>query len=179
MTQIGTLYGQAIYDLARDEFNSKEILEQLQQLNNALAEEPDFVRVLTTPNLSKEERCRVVDESFREIVHPYVLNFMKILTEKGYMRYFSDCYKTYRDLYYKDHGILVVKAVTASALNADQTQRLKEKLVLLTGKNIELENRVDPGCLGGIRLDYDGKRLDDTVSHRLESVADLLKNTVL
>ena len=39
--------------------------------------------------------------------------------------------------------------------------------------------RVDPQVLGGVRLDYDGKRLDDTVSHRLDAVRRLLKNTVL
>ena len=49
----------------------------------------------------------------------------------------------------------------------------------MTGKTILLANRVDPTCLGGVRLDYDGQRLDDTVSHRLDSVRELLKNTVL
>ena len=30
-----------------------------------------------------------------------------------------------------------------------------------------------------VRLDYDGQRLDDTVSHRMDTIRDLLKNTVL
>ena len=54
-----------------------------------------------------------------------------------------------------------------------------EKKIIATGKTIDLQNRIDPACLGGIRLDYDGKRLDDTVSHRLDSIGALLKNTVL
>ena len=69
--------------------------------------------------------------------------------------------------------------MTAIPLNADQSERLSQKLVKVTGKTIDLQNRVDPACLGGIRLDYDGKRMDDTVSHRLESIAALLKSTVL
>ena len=69
--------------------------------------------------------------------------------------------------------------MTALALNADQAQRLTEKLAKVTGKTIDLVNRVDPSVLGGVRLDYDGKRLDDTVSHRLDSIGALLKNTVL
>ena len=48
-----------------------------------------------------------------------------------------------------------------------------------TGKTIELTNRLDPEVLGGIRLDYDGQRLDDTVSHRMATIRDMLKNTVL
>ena len=49
----------------------------------------------------------------------------------------------------------------------------------ITGKKVDLHNRVDPSCLGGIRLDYDGKRLDGTVQHRLDEIGGILKNTVL
>ena len=108
-----------------------------------------------------------------------MLNFLKILTEKGYMRRFADCCKVFRQLYNEDHGILEVYAYTAIGLTEDQKERLSQKLQAVTGKTIDLCNRVDPSCLGGVRLDYDGKRVDDTVSHRLGSIAALLKNTVL
>ena len=49
----------------------------------------------------------------------------------------------------------------------------------MTGKHINLENRVDPECLGGVRLDFDGKCLDGTIAHRLKSIGDMFKNTVL
>jgi len=104
---------------------------------------------------------------------------LKILTEKGYTRHFADCCKAYRQNYNLDHGILEVTAVTALALSRDQADRLSQKLAKVTGKTIDLVNRIDPAVLGGVRLDYDGKRLDDTVSHRLESIGTLLKNTVL
>lgn len=179
MTQVGTVYAQALYSLAKEEECSQAILQELAVLRESIAKEPDFVRLLSAPNLPKEQRCAIVDESFRQKVHPYVLNFMKLLTEKGYMRYFADCCKAYRQAYNQDHGILEVTAVTAVALTADQSGRLTQKLSQVTGKVIDLINRVDPACLGGVRLDYDGKRLDDTVSHRLESIGSLLKNTVL
>ena len=105
--------------------------------------------------------------------------FLKILMEKGYIRRFHDCVQAYRKLYNEDHGILCVTAVTAVPLNEAQKAKLCGKLSGLTGKTIDLTNRVDPACIGGVRLDYDGKRLDDTVSHRLESLSRLLNNTVL
>ena len=54
-----------------------------------------------------------------------------------------------------------------------------EKTIVATGKTIDLVNRVDPSVLGGVRLDYDGKRLDDTVSHRMDAITKALKGTVL
>ena len=179
MTQVGNVYGEALYDLARSEGLDELILSELSVLNASFAQEPGFLRLLAAPNVSKEERCQILDGSFLDKTHPYVLNFLKILTEKGYPRHFSDCVDAYRVHYNADHGILPVKAVSAIALTEDQSARLCEKLAKITGKTIELTNRVDPDVLGGIRLDYDGKRLDDTVSHRLEAIRSMLNTTVL
>jgi F-type H+-transporting ATPase subunit delta len=179
MTQTGSIYGESLYSLAAEEKVEKAILDELAVLKQSFTAEPDFIRLLSAPNLSLQERCGILDSSFRDQIQPYLLNFLKLLTEKGYMRHFADCCKAYRHSYNQDHGILEVTAVTALALTGDQATRLTEKLAKVTGKTIDLVNRVDPSVLGGVRLDYDGKRLDDTVSHRLDSIGALLKNTVL
>ena len=72
-----------------------------------------------------------------------------------------------------------VVAVTAISLSGEQAARLSEKLTRVTGKTIALANRVDPSCLGGVRLEFDGKQLDDTVEHRLAAIGSMLKSTVL
>ena len=179
MSQVGSNYGQALFELAKEENLDTVILEQLEVLDKSFSQEPEFLRLLAAPNLSKTERCDILDESFRGKVHTYVLSFMKILVEKGYIRHFGDCCTAYREFYNTDHGILVVQAVTASALTQEQAHRLTEKLQKITGKTVELQCRIDPSVLGGIRLDYDGKRMDGTVKNRLDSVGKLLKNTVL
>ena len=179
MTQTGSVYGEALYSLALEENLTGRILEELSVLNQCLTDEPEFIRLLSSPNLSKQERCAVLDDSFRGKVHAYVLNFMKILTEKGYMKHFSDCCKAFEDHYNLDNGILPVTAVTAVALSQVQAEKLSEKLSRVTGKQVKLLRRVDPSVLGGVRLDYDGKRLDDTVSHRMDAIRGLLKDTVL
>ena len=179
MTQVGSVYGEALYTLAQEEDLSRTILEELSVLDQSFRAEPDFIRLLRSPNLSAPERCNILDDCFRGKVHEYVLNFLKILTEKGYIRYFSDCCKAYESSFNHDNGILPVTAITAVSLSPAQAQKLTEKLCRITGKQVKLLNRVDPAVLGGVRLDYDGKQLDDTVSHRLDAVGGLLKNTVL
>ena len=179
MTEIGSVYGEALYELAKEDGLTQSIGDQLCLLRDSFCQEPDYIRLLSAPNLTKAERCQILDEGFRGKVHPYLLNFMKILTEKGYMKYFSDCTDAYMDRYNQDNGILPVTAITAIPLSEDQSARLADKLSRITGKKISLLNRVDPMVLGGVRLSYDGRCLDDTVSHRLDSIRDLLKNTVL
>ena len=179
MSQAANNYGQALFELAKEEGLDTVILEQLNALDESFAREPDFLRLLSAPNLSKAERCDILDQSFRGSVEQYLLNFMKLLTEKGHIRRFSQCCKAYRDAYNLDHGIVCVKAVSAVALSAEQQEKLTKKLQSITGKTISLECRIKADVLGGIRLDYDGIQVDGTVQSRLDAVAGLLKNTVL
>lgn len=179
MSQVAGVYAQALYSLAKEEGRDKIILDQMDVLCHAFEEEPEFLRLLSAPNLPKAERCDILDNSFREQVEPYLLNFMKLLTEKGYARHFPDCCKAYRAEYNADHGILPVRAVTAVPLTNSQIQKLTDKLEQVTGKSVQIINRTDPSVLGGVRLDYDGKRVDGTVQSRLDTISSLLKNTVL
>ena len=179
MTEVGTVYGEALYDLARTEGLSEGIFGDLTVLRESFRQEPDFLRLLGAPNLSKQERCQILDDCFRGKVAPYTLNFLKILTEKGYIRHFSHCCDAYMSRYYEDNGILPVTAITAVPMTEAQTEKLRQKLRAITGKDILLHSRVEPGTLGGVRLDYDGRQLDDTVAHRLQNIRDLLKKTVL
>ncbi len=86
MTQVASVYAQALYELARDEGMSQPLLVQMDVLKEAFAQEPDFLRLLSMPSLSKEERIKILDDSFAGRVEPYLLNFLRILTRKGYMR---------------------------------------------------------------------------------------------
>ena len=179
MTEVATTYGQAMYDLARDEGKSQTILAELSALDQSLKAAPEFLQLLSAPNIPKEERVQILDDSFRGKIDPYVLNFLKVLTEKGYMRHFSGCCQYYRQQYNKDNGIVPVVAYTAVPLSDELRRKLTAKLSTVTGKTIELDCRIDPETLGGVRLDFDGKQVDGTVRRRLEDIRGLLKNTVL
>ena len=179
MTDAANVYGQALYELARDEGLTSRILGELKVLKTSFTQEPGFQQLLATPSVPKQERCQILDSSLRSQVHPYVLNFLKILTEKGYIRHFSGCCDVYKRQYNQDNGVLEVTAVTAAPLSDELSRKLETKLSGITGKTIDLTCRVDPGTLGGIRLDWDGKQLDGTVRPRLDDIRDILRNTVL
>ena len=179
MSQIGSVNGGALYSLCKDEEIQERVLQEISVLNQTFAENTDFLVLLSAPNIAVQERCQILDSCFRGKVHEYVLNFLKILTEKSIVRHFAQCKDSYQDLYNLDHNILPVTAVTAIPLTQEQTARLTEKLSKITGKNAQLHNRVDPDCVGGVLLDYDGKRVDGSIATRLATIREMLKNTVL
>ena len=179
MTGAAGVYGQGLYALAKEESLEEAILQELAALQTAFAEQPDFLKLLASSNVPKQERLDIIDNSFREKVYPYVLNFLKLLTEKGYITHFAACCETYREQYNEDKGILRVRAVSALPLTDSQKTQLTDKLASITGKKIDLICKVDNTVLGGIRLSYGGIQVDGTVQSRLQAMEKALKNTVL
>ena len=179
MNRIGTVYGEGLYALAKEEGLEEEILRQLKVLEDCFAQQPEYLKLLSSHDLPKAERVGILDGDFRGKVHIYLLNFLKILTEKGYIHHFSDCYKAYTDRHCTDRGILQVKAISAIALTDAQQEKLKTTLCRITGKTVELQCRVDKSVLGGVRLQYNGYQVDGTLQTRLAEMEKRLKNTVI
>lgn len=179
MSEIGRNYGGALYLLACETQAEAQILRELELLQGSFSAEPDFVKLLALPALPKQERTAILDESFSGKLHPYTLNFLKLLTENGTIRAFPDCVGEFRRRYYADNGILPVTAVTAVPLTGALRDRLREKLAAITGKQIVLTERVDASVLGGVRLQTDGAMLEDTARARLDALRRHLTQTVL
>ena len=179
MTGAAGVYGQGLYTLAKEETLEEAILQELTLLQTAFVEQPDFLKLLASSNVPKQERLDIIDNSFRGKVQPYVLNFLKLLTEKGYIAHFAACCEVYREQYNADKSILQVRAVSAFALTDEQKEKLTDKLATITGKKIDLVCKVDKTVLGGIRLNYGGIQVDGTVQSRLQAMEKRLKNTVL
>ena len=164
------MYGGSLYDLAAEEGLDERILGELEGVTTLLNGDAEYLHLLSIPSIPKKERCALLDEAFRGQVHLYVLNFLKILCEKGTLQELSGCARAYRVRYNQAHGILEATATSAVAMTDAQVKSLHEKLEKLTGKTIDLKTKVDPAVLGGIRLDIEGTELDGTVQNRLSAL---------
>ena len=179
MTEVAKTYGDALYDLSVETGNSQTVLEETAVLAQVFKENPDYIKLLRSPNIRKDERLSVLEEAFRGRCHDHILNFMKILTENGTIGEFPGCADEFRRRYNKDHNIEEVAAVTAVPLSAELSEKLKNRLETLTSKTVLLTNRVDPSIIGGVRLEMDGLQLEGSVQHQLDAPRRQLKDTML
>lgn len=179
MSKAGDLYGQSLYDLAAEENLTDEILGEMEIIKGIFKENPDYITLLSEPSVPKNERLKLVDEAFKEGCHEYLLNFIKILIEKGLLREFSACQKRFRRSYNEEHGIADALVTTAVALDGTQLEQLKNKLENISGKKVLLSQKVDPGVLGGVRVDLEGQLFDGTVKGRLSELQRRVDETVI
>ncbi len=178
---IGTAenYADALFELARSESLEDQLLPQLTGAERLFAQNPDYYRLLDAANVPLSERLSALDEAFSGRVHTYLLSFLKLLCERGRIRDLPACERRFRKRYNAEHGIIEATAVTAIPLRPELQKKLSDRLAGLTGKQVDLRNRVDPSVLGGIRLEYEGRELDGTVRQRLDGISKTLSETVL
>ena len=138
MTQTARMYGGSLYDLAAEEGLDERILGELDETVSLLAANPDYLRLLATPSIPKKERCALLDEALQGAVHPYLLNFLKLLCEQGAVRELTGCARAYHLRFNQAHGVLEATAVSAVALSEAQADQLKQKLETATARSEEL-----------------------------------------
>jgi F-type H+-transporting ATPase subunit delta len=170
MTKTAELYGGSLYDLAVEENAAAAMLEELDGIRKIFKENPDYVRLLSEPSIPKAERLSLIDQAFDGQVHPYVNNFMKVLCKEGLIRELYGCIAQFRSRFYKDQNIAEATVTSAVPLSEKQISALQAKLEKLSGKTILLQQKVDAGVIGGLRVEVDGKQFDGTVENRISTV---------
>ncbi len=170
MTAAAQEYGGALYALAVEHRCEDALLESLSAASRLLDESPRYVGMLENPALPKNERLALLDEAFGAGVHPFVLNFMKILCEKREMGVLHGAAADFRARWDEAHGRLGAVAQSAVPLTKAQQDKLAAKLSELTHKQVYVRYEVDPALGGGVRVKVAGKELDGTVKSRLEAL---------
>lgn len=170
-TVVSERYALSLYEVAKAENLASEMCDELSAVSELFVQYPDYLKVLTTPSIGFPEKRKTVETVFEGRVHPYLLNFLLLLTEKRRIGMIHEMAEAYRDLYYLEAGICAVTAVTAVALDPDQMEKLKQKMAQVTGKQIVLKNQVDGSVLGGVLVRIENKQIDDTIKTRLNDLA--------
>ena len=111
MKDAAKIYGEALYELARSEELDGQLLPQLRGAAELLTGAPEYQYILSSPAISKAERTGLLNQAFSGQVHPYVLNFMKILCEAGAIRLLPGCLRSYERRYDQDHNILKAREI--------------------------------------------------------------------
>ena len=99
MAELKQEYARALFDLSKEENKEDVILADVRALKALVDGTPEYVKLMSAPNVKKEERTQLLDEAFRGKVHPYTLNFMKILVENGCFHFIGGCCDEFVKLY--------------------------------------------------------------------------------
>ena len=175
MSNISRAYADALFEICIEENSLEEIMQQSAQLAEIMAANPEFVKLLNAPTVTKEEKTDLVDKVFFGKINKSLLNFIKVMVERKDTQEINASFADFEKLYNKHNNIEKATATTAVPMSDELKAKLVAKLNALTGKNVVLTNIVDPACLGGVILQFADVQYNDSVAGKLEILRNQLK----
>ena len=177
MNEIVKEYSSGLFALAHDDGIEASLLGEIRALSPLFT--PEYVHLLINPEIPKSERIALVASALDGRVHKYLANFVKLMTERGLATEIRECFTEYEELYYETSGIVRVTAESTVELSDTQKSRLEEKLASHIGHPVEISYIINRSLLGGMRLSYNNRLIDDSVSTKLKEIGERLSGVVV
>ena len=105
-----------------------------------------------------------------------VMNFMKLLIDKGRFVSFFQIVKAFVKAYNEEYRIAVALVRSAQELDEKQCAALKALLEQKLSKTVELQVLVDPSLLAGIRVKVDDLVIDNSAAMRLNKMKESVQS---
>lgn len=168
-------YAEALFMLALEENKCDEISLALSQIDEAVNENPQYLNLLDSPAIPLSERLSLIGQAFAD-KEEYVVSFLKLLCENGYIQSFSLCKEEFDVLLEIHRGKIEAKVFSVVELSIEQKTSLCKKLSNVTGKDVLASYILDESLIGGIRVEIGGNVYDGSISSALNSVKDVISN---
>ena len=167
-SQVGRRYSKAIFEIAEEKNQVKEIYEMLNSAMVLYRTDKEFKNFILNPLIDNEQKKSVLNEIFGKD-NSDNLNILLYILDKGRMNCIKYIVAEYLKIYYRKNRILDVKATFTKELTDEQKKKLIDKLSQKTGKEINLEIKIDKNILGGGIIRIGDKIIDGSIRRELDN----------
>lgn len=173
-SNISLEYAEALFTLGLEEKKDKEQLDELLLIRQVIKDNEEYIQLLLSPNLPRDEKIGLIDSAFSCRVSDYVLSFLKLLCEKGRIELLEECIDNYEKLYNQINSVIKARVVSAVSLTDEEKNKIIEKLQQKTKHKVELMCTVDPSILGGIVIHTDDAVIDGSLRRKMHDVKEVI-----
>ncbi len=177
---ISKTYGEALFELSVEESKTDLFLEEIQVLLDAFAENPDFYRLMTHPQVTKEEKVSIMGAVLDGRVSGELSAFFRLIIEKDRYGEITEILTYFVDRMKEFKGIGVAYVTTPTELTDAQKKAVEDKLLQTTRFNrMEMHYELDEALIGGMTIRIGDRVVDSSISNQLNQLKKQLMNIQL
>jgi F-type H+-transporting ATPase subunit delta len=143
------------------------VQEQLGELRGAVTSVDELRLMLENPEIDSRVKQDVL-ERIAKGADESVVNFVKLLAEKGRAAELGEVADEFDALVAAEQRVLDVRLTTAHELSDKEFKKILGSIEKASGRKVQAERDVDPDLIGGLVLQAGSMRLDASVRGRLE-----------
>jgi len=173
-SRVAKRYATALFEGAKEQQLLDTVEKEVDVLDKTYREVAEFRQLIDSPVISNKEKLKAVDALFAQKLHPFVLNFLKLLIRKNRETLLPEIVSYYRDLLDEERGIVRGTVYTVVEMTDEQLNALNEKLNQMIGKTVVLTQQVDASLVGGFVVQIKDTVIDNSIRHQLEKLKERL-----
>jgi len=171
---LAKVYGASIIELAAPSGDTQTVGEELADLAAYLDRDPAFDKFLSSPTVDPDARKAVVEKLFRGKYSDLCVDALQVMNNKDRLSLIRAVAQTYHELDEERRGRVEVVVRTAVALTDESRSKLTEAAKSLTGREVDLSERVDESLIAGMIVRIGDNQYDMSTHTKLSKIRKLL-----
>lgn len=172
-------YARALFDVAlKERADLQGIGAEVSGFAALLSDNAALGRVLANPAIPAARKRAVVEQLLaRSPLSPLVSRLLLLLAERDRLMLVGDLADAYRSRLMDHAQVVRAEVTTAMPLPPDRLAALQQGLARATGRQVQIETRVDPGIIGGAVARIGSTVYDGSVTTQLAKLKERLVQT--
>ncbi|MGA2602850.1 MAG: ATP synthase F1 subunit delta [Verrucomicrobiia bacterium] len=167
-------YAHALFEMAQPEGVAPRVEEELFRLRELLKKNTDLLEFLKDPNIQHEGKRKALTDLFQGRVHPLVLNMLITLSDQDRAGRVLHVIEEFSARVASATEKISGEVTTVVPIDNATLQRLAAELSRITGKSVQLFQKVDPLILGGAIIKVGDQIIDGSLRRRLDQIKERL-----
>ena len=173
--EVASRYGLALYQLAKEKNLINSYQEEVKGLISVLKENADFIVVLSSSFLSKEEREEILEKTLKGVSID-IISLLKIVIENHRTSMMLEVLESFNSYCNEHNGVIEGYLYSSMRLDESRIKQIEDKISKKENQKVALKNIVDPTLLGGVKVVIHDRVYDGSLKYYLENMKkDLLK----
>ena len=174
MTTTSKEYAEALFELAAGEQVLEETSDGLVTVISALKQTPEYRQLLSSAAIGKAARIEALEKAFRGKIPDVLLGVLRMMVSRGHVNALDGMAREFDELSRQYRGESVAMVTSAVPLKEAEAVAIRAELERRFARKIILRCELDPGLIGGVRVEIEGRVIDGSIRNKLEQIKDVM-----
>lgn len=169
-TRAALRYAKATLNLAKEKGFAKEVNDDMIFVQSTIEENHDLEVMLKSPVIKSGAKTAVLTQIFDKKVNGITMGLINLLIENKRLSLLNLVAKEFVVIYDFLQGVEVAQITSAVPLTKELEAEILKRIKESVGKEVTMNNVIDPSIIGGFVLRVGDKLYDSSVSSRLSNL---------
>ena len=169
MTDVERQYARAVFLLALERKEVDEVYSELKNFIKSL--DTETRQFFLHPKIDKQDKQNVIEKAIK---NQLLVNFLKVIIDNDRFDLLETISYAYLDLINELNETVEVHVFSNQALTDENINKIKNNLEQKLLKKVKITQTIDSSIIGGIRIVFQGKIIDQTINSSLEKMKQTL-----